>query len=47
VLCEYEFKKDLLFYTFDENMEKRVHTFEIEVTDDKGNSSVLLFSFRR
>jgi murein DD-endopeptidase MepM/ murein hydrolase activator NlpD len=47
VLCEYEYKKDLLFYTFDGSLEKRVHTFEIEVTDDKGNSSTLLFSFKR
>lgn len=47
VLCEYEFKKDLLYYTFDDTLEKRVHTFEITVTDDKGNASTLLFSFRR
>lgn len=47
VLCEYEFKKDLLFYTFDDTLEHRVHTFEIEVSDDKGNTSVILFSFKR
>ncbi|MCW3072803.1 MAG: Peptidase [Bacteroidetes bacterium] len=47
VLCEYEFKKDLLFYTFDDSVERRVHTFEIEVTDDKGNAAVLMFSFKR
>jgi hypothetical protein len=47
VLCEYEFKKDLLFYTFDESVERRVHTFEIEVSDDKGNTSSLMFSFKR
>jgi hypothetical protein len=47
VLCEYEYKKDLLFYTFDGTMEKRVHTFEIEVGDDKGNVSKMMFSFRR
>lgn len=47
VLCEYEFKKDLLFYTFDDTLEHRVHTFEIEVSDAKGNTSVILFSFKR
>jgi hypothetical protein len=47
VLCEYEFKKDLFFYTIEDTLEKRVHTFEIELTDDKGNTSVLLFSFKR
>jgi hypothetical protein len=47
VMCEYEFKKDLLFYTFDNSLEKRVHTFEITVTDDKQNTSTLLFNFKR
>ncbi|HEX8516817.1 MAG TPA: M23 family metallopeptidase [Bacteroidia bacterium] len=47
VLCEYEYKNDLLFYTFDSTLEKRVHTFEIEVTDDRGNTSKIMFSFRR
>jgi hypothetical protein len=47
VLSEYEFKKDMIFYTFDDTVEKRVHTFEIEVTDDKNNTSILLFSFKR
>jgi hypothetical protein len=39
VLCEYEFKEDLLFYTFDENVSPGAHRFNIEVTDGKGNIS--------
>lgn len=38
VLCEYEAKEDLLFYTFDTGkILPGHHTFVIEVTDDKGN----------
>lgn len=39
VLCEYEFKEDLLFYTFDEFVPPGAHRFNIEVTDAKGNVS--------
>lgn len=37
VLCEYEAKQDLLFYTFDNTIPKGRHTFAIEATDDKNN----------
>ena len=37
VLCEYEAKQDLLFYTFDNSVPKGRHTFVIEVADDKSN----------
>ncbi len=37
VLCEYEAKQDLLFYTFDKNVLPGRHTYVIEVTDDKNN----------
>jgi hypothetical protein len=47
VLCEYEFKKDLLFYTFDDSIGKGTHTFTIEVRDDKWNTSTLTFIFKR
>jgi hypothetical protein len=47
VLCEYEPKKDLLFYTFDENIKSGEHTFKIVVTDDKENKSTLSFQFKR
>ena len=47
VLCEYEFKQNLLFYTFDDKMEKGNHTFTIEVTDDKENKNTLTFIFCR
>jgi len=47
VLCEYEFKKNLLFYTFDDSITKGEHFFMIEVSDDKNNKSRLIFSFIR
>jgi hypothetical protein len=47
VLCEYEFKQDLLFYTFDETLAHGVHTFGIEVSDGKSNTSTLSFKFRK
>ena len=47
VLCEYEFKKNLLFYTFDQSITKGEHFFQIEVTDDKQNTSILSFVFIR
>lgn len=39
VLCEYEPKQSLLFYTFDKAIKAGNHTFAIEVTDDKNNVS--------
>lgn len=39
VLCEYDAKKDLLFYTFDEWVKPGKHLFSIDVSDDKNNSS--------
>ena len=47
VLCEYEPKKESLFYTFDENCKAGEHTFKITVTDDKDNKSTLSFQFKR
>ncbi len=47
VLCEYEFKKSLLFYTFDDTITYGLHQFKIEVTDNKENKSTLLFIFKR
>ncbi|MBL0329989.1 MAG: M23 family metallopeptidase [Bacteroidetes bacterium] len=47
VLCEYEFKQNLLFYTFDYKIEPGLHEFKIEVTDDKANTSILTFIFKR
>ncbi len=47
VLCEYDLKKDLLFYTFDENIKLGDHTFKIEVSDDKNNRSTFTFKFKR
>lgn len=47
VLCEYEMKKDLLFYTFDEKVTPGVHTFFIEVSDDKQNKRTFEFKFKR
>lgn len=47
VLCEYETKKDLLYYTFDESVSAGTHSFKIEVRDDKNNLSVLQFTFDR
>ena len=39
--------KDILFYTFDENINIGEHVFKIEVTDDKNNTSALSFQFVR
>ena len=47
VLCEYEPKKELLYYTFDGSIKSGEHTFKIEVTDDKNNTSRLTFKFKR
>ena len=47
VLVEYEFKQNLLFYTFDDKISKGTHEFKIEATDDKENKSILTFIFKR
>lgn len=47
VLCEYEMKKDLLFYTFENDVLPGKHTFNIEVIDDKNNLSFWTCSFMR
>nr|MBA3970604.1 M23 family peptidase [Bacteroidota bacterium] len=47
VLCEYEFKQDLLFYTFDETITRGNHTFTIEAIDDKENKNTFTFIFSR
>jgi len=47
VLCEYEMKKDLLFFTFDNTILPGKHTFNIEVADDKNNVSSWTCSFTR
>lgn len=47
VLCEYEPKKDLLFFKFDDQVVPGIHTFSIEVSDDKNNTSSAKFKFER
>lgn len=47
VLVEYEYKKSLLFYTFNNTITPGEHTFSIDVTDDKENTSTLSFKFKR
>ncbi|MCX6295756.1 MAG: M23 family metallopeptidase [Bacteroidetes bacterium] len=47
VLCEYEFKQNLLFYTYDDTIIPGLHEFKVEVCDDKGNCSTLIFIFKR
>lgn len=46
VLVAYEYKKDLLFYTFDGTLAPGEHVFSISVSDDKANTSTLTFTFR-
>ncbi len=47
VLCEYELKKELLFYSFDDNIKPGAHVFKIEVSDDKNNTATYSFKFKR
>jgi hypothetical protein len=47
VLCEYDLKNDLLFYTFDETVKPGLHHFKLEVMDDKGNKSEWKLLFKR
>ncbi|MFH1005348.1 MAG: M23 family metallopeptidase [Bacteroidota bacterium] len=47
ILMEYEPKKALLFYEFDERIEKGNHIFQIEVVDEKNNISIYKAEFMR
>jgi len=47
VLMEYEYKKSMLFYTFDEYVTEGKHIFEVEVTDGKNNSRTYKTQFMR
>ncbi|MBI4945053.1 MAG: hypothetical protein HY840_01480 [Bacteroidetes bacterium] len=47
ILMEYEYKKALLFYEFDEHVSKGKHTFQVEVTDGKNNARTYKAEFVR
>lgn len=47
VLCEYDAKNDLLFYTFVSTVQPGVHHFKLEVTDDKENTKEWKLIFKR
>jgi len=47
VLLAYEFKQNLLFYTFDGQVAVGEHVFMISVTDDKQNTGVYSVTFKR
>jgi len=47
ILMEYEAKQNLLFYTFDESIKSGNHTFKLEVTDNRNNTSIMLFNFKK
>ncbi len=47
VLMEYEFKQNLLFYTFDASVMKGEHVFILEAWDAKDNKSEISFTFKR
>jgi len=47
ILMEYDAKKDLLFYSFDERVGKGKHDFRIVVTDKVGNKKEYQASFNR
>jgi murein DD-endopeptidase MepM/ murein hydrolase activator NlpD len=47
VLCEYEMKKNLLFYEFDKSVKQGKHTFKIEVSDEKNNTTTWTCGFLR
>jgi hypothetical protein len=47
ILMEYEYKKALLFYEFDEHVTKGKHTFQLEVTDGKNNVRTYKADFTR
>jgi hypothetical protein len=47
VLCEYDEKNDLLFYTFDNSIKEGTHQLKLEVTDDRGNVKEWEVLFKR
>jgi hypothetical protein len=47
ILMEYEPKQSMLYYTFDEKVGSGQHTFNLEVTDAKGNTAKYEAKFRR
>ena len=47
VLMEYEYKKAILFYEFDERVGEGKHTFEVTVTDGRDNSRTYKADFMR
>lgn len=47
VLCEYDYKRNLLTYLFDETILPGIHQFKMEVTDDKKNTNWLTFNFKK
>jgi len=47
VICEYDEKNDLLFYTFDDSIQSGIHQFNLEVSDDRGNMKEWKVLFRR
>jgi hypothetical protein len=41
ILMEYDYKNNVLVYTFDERIDQtKPHTFTIQITDYKGNSTI-------
>lgn len=47
VLCEYDFKRDLMIIELDENLKAGKHTLKLEVSDEKNNTSKWLCMFLR
>ena len=47
VLMEYDYKKKLLWYTFDESVTPDKHIFELKVTDERGNIASYKANFVR
>ncbi len=47
LLMEYDYKKNLLLYKFDEKVSKGVHNFKLVVNDDVGNTAEILLKFTR
>jgi murein DD-endopeptidase MepM/ murein hydrolase activator NlpD len=47
VLMEWDYKTKILSYTFDKDISKGVHKFELTVTDNKNNSSIFSANFYR
>lgn len=47
VLCEYDQKNDLLFYTFDKSIQPGNHLFKLEVEDDRSNKKEWEMTFKR